>query len=49
MVFPFGSMPSPDILPGLTIGSSWIIHSYTNDRIQMIEPVNPLAGQGTAR
>jgi hypothetical protein len=26
MVFPFGSMPSPDILPGLTIGSSWIIH-----------------------
>src|SRR3954471_1038163 len=34
--FPFGSMLSPDILPGLTIRSSGIIHSYTNDRIRMI-------------
>src|SRR4029450_9942575 len=44
--FPFGSMPSPDILPGLTIGSSWIIHLYTNNRIRMIEPVNPACRSG---
>jgi ferredoxin-NADP reductase len=42
-------MPSPDILPGLTIGSSWIIHLYTNDRIQMIEPVNPACRSGNGK
>src|SRR4051812_34290055 len=48
MVFPFGSMPSPDILPGLTIGSSWIIHLYTNNRIRMIVPVNPACRSGNS-
>jgi hypothetical protein len=34
---------------GLTFGSSWIIHLYTNDRIRMIWPVNRLAGQEALR
>src|SRR6185369_13859966 len=31
--------------PGLTFGSSWIIHLYTNDRIRMNWPVNGRRGE----